>query len=303
MSKILSHREYIETYDSILGYDHAVLYTKDRIFCGYFIKSPLKERIAKEFNYVADDDESEKLFKAAWMISNSELILNYVNAELYDNRYHTNDLIPEYPDEDLYRYTLYSGRILFIVHYIEMDSMHYASDYDLLLYFENGILVKTEEIQKEYYIPLPIINGRLDGFPDPEIEEDHIPPQKKEGRYVNFDDCIKPEYRTYTCANCSYHADVAGFTQTDPDGTYITIACKNCNILIEAQSEKLSCLDLDSNCFILEPMQPVCMRCNESNYESWDVHTTNCPKCDCKMELTRLVIKPNDLDMDDIRII
>lgn len=112
-----------------------------------------------------------------------------------------------------------------------------------------------------------------------------------------------PDYRTFKCSNCSYSADVVGFKQSDFNGTYETINCKNCKILIDSLTEESICIDSIKSIYLLNPVSPVCYVCNESNNELWDIQTAKCPKCNCKMKITRLILKPNDNDIDDIKII
>ncbi len=112
-----------------------------------------------------------------------------------------------------------------------------------------------------------------------------------------------PEYRTYKCTSCSYSADVVGFKQTDFNGSYETVNCKKCKILIDCLTEEPIAIDEFEGIYLLSPILPVCLVCNESDNEIWDVQTSKCPKCNSKMELTRLIIKPNDFGMDEIKII
>jgi hypothetical protein len=122
-------------------------------------------------------------------------------------------------------------------------------------------------------------------------------------RIIQQEDIDMPEFRTFTCSACAYKADVTGFAQTDCHGTYETLKCNNCKILIDSLTEESVYLDSVRSIFLLKPINPVCYVCDESNTERWDVQTAKCPKCDSKMNLTRLIIKPKNFDMDSIQII
>ena len=120
-------------------------------------------------------------------------------------------------------------------------------------------------------------------------------------RIIELEKIQYPEYRTFECCNCSYKADVVGFAHTDIYGTFETISCNNCKILIDTKTEEL--IDNVDTLLFFNPITPVCSLCNEANNELWDIQTANCPKCDSKMLVTRLIIKPNDDNMDNIKII
>jgi hypothetical protein len=100
------------------------------------------------------------------------------------------------------------------------------------------------------------------------------------------------EYKTFTCKSCSYKADVFGEKQKDYNGTYETFVCLNCKILTDCETEDVI-LDEDgpADFFIhFAPTEPKCLCCDKSDLIPWNSNMCLCPKCNEKMELTRLEI-------------
>lgn len=106
--------------------------------------------------------------------------------------------------------------------------------------------------------------------------EDHTP-----------QDTFLEGYKTYTCATCSYSADVFGSKIWSFEGIYETHVCLNCMILIEV------CIGWDTVDFETEiPMliseTPTCLSCNKQDTIPWDSNLCKCPKCNSTMHITRL---------------
>lgn len=99
--------------NEITGYDSISIYIDDKSVSGFFLVSPLANRLNSFFNINSDQGEANKPYKAAWMIHESKLFLGYVNGIKGDMRFYTTDLIPEFPDEELlYLYSDFSGILI-----------------------------------------------------------------------------------------------------------------------------------------------------------------------------------------------
>lgn len=108
------------------------------------------------------------------------------------------------------------------------------------------------------------------------------------------------EYRTFTCTNCGYSADVFGKKDHIHNAAYNTHECLTCHILIESQISEIFLIQKSFE--IMEtPIKPRCMMCDETNVKLWDSTKCECPKCKSKMELTRLELYVNGIQR--IRII
>ena len=112
-------------------------------------------------------------------------------------------------------------------------------------------------------------------------------------------DATSREYKTYYC-KCGYKADVFGVKQEEYYGTYETHVCLNCRILIECETVK-SEIDNERSCYVYHQCTPICLVCGLSDVVLWNSEMCKCPKCETKMELTRLEL---DIDgIDNIKII
>lgn len=147
-----NHSEFIETHDDIFGNDIISIILPQFTYHGYLTKSPLEERLMSELNYLPVADETKKPFKANWMVSDSELLLLYVNGLFNEKRLYTYDLVPDYPDTDLFHFTDYNGSLTLIVCGIEVedeyiDTINFESiNADILhIKFEKGMLVNIEK--------------------------------------------------------------------------------------------------------------------------------------------------------------
>jgi len=133
------------------GYDLASIDEDDVAVYGYFLQSPLEERMISMFNYVPVDDNSAKPYQASWMISEKKLILLHVNATINGQELTSYEIVPEYTgdyeDEPFLFSTSFGNRITFIIEEIENQG-YSASIYSvgdrLSLDFCDGILVNVE---------------------------------------------------------------------------------------------------------------------------------------------------------------
>jgi hypothetical protein len=107
-----------------------------------------------------------------------------------------------------------------------------------------------------------------------------------------FDSHKVEEYKTYKCSNCSYSEDVSGEKRRTIEGIYETHVCLNCKCVIEV------CLGesffIDSEIFFKES-EPLCMLCGKNDTIVWNSEMCKCPKCNGKMDLTRL-----ELNIDSV---
>lgn len=143
--------DFILSFNDMFGYDIAALHIDDVCFHGYFEKSPIENRLIANFNYVPLEDNSKKPYRAHWMIYESKLLLGYVNGEINGLRFNTVDVVPEFQDDDLlFTYYEYSGNLKFSIQQNEVSAktnkFMKRNFNTLILSFENGILLKTEEI-------------------------------------------------------------------------------------------------------------------------------------------------------------
>jgi hypothetical protein len=97
------------------------------------------------------------------------------------------------------------------------------------------------------------------------------------------------EYKTFTCS-CGYKADVFGQKQKDFSGTFDTHVCLNCKILIDCCTAEISLHD-----FKYHNIEPRCLCCDKGDLILWNVDMCRCPKCENKMNLTRL-----ELNIDNV---
>jgi|JI7StandDraft_1071085.scaffolds.fasta_scaffold314258_1 hypothetical protein len=99
-------------------------------------------------------------------------------------------------------------------------------------------------------------------------------------------------YRTFTCTNCKYTADVFGEKQNDLFHLYETCKCENCKILIECITAESNDVDYNHEEFIYtqQPVDPKCMVCDDTKVNVWDSKECKCPKCDSEMKTTRMIL-------------
>jgi hypothetical protein len=139
---------FTNTFDDIYGPDILSLKINNIDFYGYLDKSPIEEKLLSNFNYILVVDESKKPFRAHWMIYESKLFLLYCNGIINDKHLYTTDIFPDYPDTDLLLYN-FTGILKFSIQQKEISGItdNFKKCDDLLITFENGILLKLEEIK------------------------------------------------------------------------------------------------------------------------------------------------------------
>ena len=104
--------KFIGLFDDIFGYDLPSFWINEDHYHGFLEKSPIEDRLVSSFNYKPIDDESKKPYQAYWMISEFELLLGYVNGVINEKTLYTDDIVPEFPnDEVLFHYCEYSGQL------------------------------------------------------------------------------------------------------------------------------------------------------------------------------------------------
>lgn len=108
-------------------------------------------------------------------------------------------------------------------------------------------------------------------------------------------DATSREYKTFTC-KCGYKADVFGAKQASYFGIYETHVCLNCRILIDIETAKFVSLNEQQDGFIYKPSTPMCLLCGKEDVILWNSEMCKCPKCEEKMELTRLELNIDGID-------
>jgi hypothetical protein len=105
------------------------------------------------------------------------------------------------------------------------------------------------------------------------------------------------EYKSFTCKLCGYKADVFGEKQKEYHGTYETLVCLNCRILTDCCTEDSELISNGTIDFELKftPAEPKCLNCDKSDLIEWDSNLCLCPKCNQKMNQTRL-----ELNIDEV---
>jgi hypothetical protein len=133
------------------GYDFASIHDDDVVVYGYFLESPVEERLIEMFNYIPVNDNSTKPYQANWMICENKLFLLYVNATINGKELTSYDIVPEYTGDDVDKPYIYStncnNSITFIIEKIENPryscSMYNVGD-TLGLEFFDGVLMNVE---------------------------------------------------------------------------------------------------------------------------------------------------------------
>ena len=137
-------------FEDTMGYDLASYFINDNHYHGYFEKSPIEYRLVAKFNYSPIEDESQKPYKAQWMIYESKLLLGYVNGVINGTIFYTNDIVPEFPDDEiLYHYLEYNGSLKFCIQGKEISSEtknEIISCNFLELTFKDGVLMKVDGV-------------------------------------------------------------------------------------------------------------------------------------------------------------
>jgi len=142
-----SYSDFIRTFDDIFGYDIAGLFINGDGYHGYFDKSPIEARLVKNFNYIHSDENSRKPYRAHWLISDSKLLLCYVNGIINGLRFYSTEIVPEYPDDDLFHFQEFSGLLKLSIKdrdkKVSTDGT--IDDFDtVMLFVDKGIIIKME---------------------------------------------------------------------------------------------------------------------------------------------------------------
>ncbi len=135
--------------DSLTGFDSCMLIMQNFCFHGFFLQSPLDAYMHERYNVVPTSDPLKKPFKARWIISDKTLELGAVNAILNGRTLYTNEIYPEYPEEEILHPVKFDGVLDFIAlsmssnkyeveHQFNFDNDHYK------LTFSGGIQIKAE---------------------------------------------------------------------------------------------------------------------------------------------------------------
>jgi hypothetical protein len=148
-SNLSSNSDFINTWDDVFGFDIASIYINNNCYHGYIERSPIEDRLVTNFNYVPVADESKKPYRAHWMISESKLLLGYVNGYFNSKHFHTTIIVPEFPDDNILYLYNFSGTLKFSIKKSEISDVtdSFILCNCLLLSFKNGILSKTVEIE------------------------------------------------------------------------------------------------------------------------------------------------------------
>ncbi len=146
---------FIRTFDDFFGYDIAGLLINDEGYYGYFDISPIEARLIKNFNYLPDNEEFNKPFRAHWLISDSKLLLCYVNGVINGLKLNSTEIVPEYPNEDLFHFQEFSGMLKFSVKNRDKQvaTNGIIGDFEIvMLSIEKGIITKMEFQYKHLYM-------------------------------------------------------------------------------------------------------------------------------------------------------
>lgn len=138
--------EYTQKFDDIFGLDMVSFYYNEQSIVGYFDKSPIEDKIISIFNY-APNENGIKPYRAHWMISDSQLLLGYVNGIINGKRFYSIDVLEECgKDEILHHYHYYSGQLILNIQQSNIPSAFspfLINQNELLLTFEKGVLVAS----------------------------------------------------------------------------------------------------------------------------------------------------------------
>jgi len=99
------------------------------------------------------------------------------------------------------------------------------------------------------------------------------------------------EFKTYKCNTCGYSADVYGEPVESLSGGILdTHVCLNCMHIIEVEIAAFDGFETVDGETITNYKEatPVCLLCDKSDTIKWDKEICKCPKCNGKMELSRL---------------
>lgn len=142
-------KSYLKTFDEISGLDLVSFYIGDYEVAGYFETSPIEQRIIKLLDYKPVANNTQKPYRAHWMISDSKLYLGYVNGIVNGKRFYTTDVVSDFPDDDvLHFYSEFSGKVKLIVQQREVAKC-FKPNMDvcgnkIILDFKDGMLIDSD---------------------------------------------------------------------------------------------------------------------------------------------------------------
>lgn len=138
----------IKNFDEIWGPDIFYLVLDDISYFGYLEKSPASQRLIDSFQYQDTYSNYDKPYRAHWLISDSKLLLCYVNGVINGRKLNTDDIFPEYSNVNigLPFFNSFSGKLLFYPIQFDtklVDRVKYKGN-NIILHIEKGLLIKTE---------------------------------------------------------------------------------------------------------------------------------------------------------------
>ena len=135
--------------DSITGFDACCLSLAYFRYDGFFLQSPLDAYMLKKFKFKPTLNPIEKPFKARWMVSERQLQMGFVNGILNGKTIFTNEIYPNFPDDDILHPIRFNGSLDFIVLTSssntdpENGEFHFPNDH-FKLTFSGGVLIRKE---------------------------------------------------------------------------------------------------------------------------------------------------------------
>lgn len=138
------NKEYLQKFDDIFGLDMVSFNIDDQSIVGYFDKSPLESGIIIRFDYIPTKN-TEKPYRAHWMIHSSELLLGYVNGVFHGTRYYTHGIVPDLDKNELLNHYKFTGQLKLIIQQQKIHPIfepYLINKSEMLLEFRNGILKK-----------------------------------------------------------------------------------------------------------------------------------------------------------------
>lgn len=133
------NKEYIQKFEDIYGLDMVSFYSNDQCVVGYFDKSPLEKGIITKFDYIPTKN-TEKPYRANWMIHSSELLLGYVNGVFNGKRFYTHGIVPALDDNEILHLIKYTGQLKLI---IQQQRIHPV--FEPYLINKNELLLKVHD--------------------------------------------------------------------------------------------------------------------------------------------------------------
>jgi hypothetical protein len=136
------NKSFINVFDEIFGLDIFSFHFNEHEVVGYLYESPIQERIISKFNYKPSYSSIDKKpYRAHWMIHDSKLLLGYVNGIIEGVRFYTDDIVPEFLDEDiLCHYHWFTGHLK-----LNIQQKNISTAFDSFLINETKLLLTFEK--------------------------------------------------------------------------------------------------------------------------------------------------------------